>query len=196
MFQNTSEKILNRMRVLEKIDEHDRLDGTPMLQRLRQIPQESGRFIAILAAAAPPGKIIEIGTSAGYSTLWLSLAAQRRNDRVHTFELLENKYKLAKDTFQSAGVEEWVDLVHGNALAFIPDFEEIAFCFLDAEKDIYLDCYEQLVPRMVSGGILLADNVISHQSDLQGFIDRAMNDPRVDSIIVPVGKGILLSRKQ
>lgn len=69
MFNEIPEKILSRMRELEEIDRRDRGDGTPRLQRLRQIPPETGRFIAVLAAAAPDGDCIEIGTSAGYSTL-------------------------------------------------------------------------------------------------------------------------------
>lgn len=71
MFHTISPAMQAQMQRLEQIDAQDRLDGTPRTQRLRQIPAETGQFLAILAASAPPGHLIEIGTSAGYSTLWL-----------------------------------------------------------------------------------------------------------------------------
>ena len=71
MFDNIRQEIQSQMRRLELADTKDRTDGTPRMQRLRQIPPETGRFIAIIAASAPKGTFIEIGTSAGYSTrIW------------------------------------------------------------------------------------------------------------------------------
>lgn len=67
MFHDIPGAVLARMQELEAIDAHDREDGTPRLKRLRQIPPETGRFIALLAASSPSGRWIEIGTSAGYS---------------------------------------------------------------------------------------------------------------------------------
>ena len=94
MFHTITPEIQARMLYLEKQDHLDRNDDTPRMQRLRQIPPETGRFLAIMAASSPSGNIIEIGTSAGYSTLWLSLAAKQRNQKVITFELLEEKIVL------------------------------------------------------------------------------------------------------
>ena len=71
----------------------------------------------------------------------------------------------------------------------------IAFCFLDAEKDIYQDCYNLVVPNLVTGGLLLADNVISHARFLEPFVENAAVDERVDTVVVPVGKGLLFCRK-
>ena len=82
------------MRDLEEMDARDRSDGTPRSQRLRQIPPETGRFIALLAATAQPGRYVEIGTSAGYSTLWLAVACRRVGRTVTTFEVLEDKAAL------------------------------------------------------------------------------------------------------
>lgn len=72
MFHNISEKIKNRIQYLEKMDKQDRKDATPRLKRLKQIPSETGKFISLLASSRPEGN--EIGTSTGYSILWLSLA--------------------------------------------------------------------------------------------------------------------------
>lgn len=183
------------MRYLEAIDAIDRVDGTPRLERLRQIPPETGKFLALLAASVPQGSILEIGTSAGYSTLWLSLACEYLERRLTTFEVLSDKALLAKETFRSAGVEDLVDLVEGDALEHLPKFDRIAFCFLDAEKEIYERCYEEIIPRLVPGGLLVADNAINHQESLQTVLARAAADARVDSLVVPIGKGELVCRK-
>lgn len=187
--------MLDRMRSLEARDREDRADGTPRLQRLRQIPHETGKFLALLAAGAPEGEIIEVGTSAGYSTLWLALAAASRGRGVKTFEVLPEKAELARKTFHLAGVEQTVELFPGDARHHIEKFDRIAFCFLDAEKEVYGDIYELVVPRLVKGGLLVADNAINHREVLQPMLERALADERVDALIVPIGKGELVCRK-
>jgi caffeoyl-CoA O-methyltransferase len=180
---------------IRTIDSHDRSDGTARMKRLRQIPPETGKFIALLAAAAPAGSYIEIGTSAGYSTLWLALACRLLGRRITTFEILDEKAALARQTFDATGVGDVVDFVHDDALEHLPDCADISFCFLDAEKEIYAACYEAVIPNMVSGGILVADNAINHEATLRPMLDRALADDRVDALIVPIGKGELVCRK-
>lgn len=195
MFHTIRPAITDRMRTLEELDNRDRTDGTPRLQRLRQIPQETGRFLAILAAGAPEGSIIEVGTSAGYSTLWLALAAESLGRSVTTFEVLPEKVEIARETFRLGGVESSVELVADDARKHLSDFDRIAFCFLDAEKEIYAEVYELVIPRLVKGGLFAADNAINHREILQPMLDRALSDERVDALIVPIGKGVLLCRK-
>ena len=195
MFHNIDPLIANRMRVLEARDAEDRNDGTPRSQRLRQIPPETGRLIALLAANAPEGEIVEVGTSAGYSTLWLALATKTLSRKVVTFEVLPEKPVLARETFRVASVENIVDLIEGDARNHLAHYERIAFAFLDAEKEIYGECYELIVPRLVKGGLLVADNAINHARALQPMLDRAMSDERVDTLVIPVGKGELICRK-
>lgn len=195
MFHTINPDILTRMKYLEDIDARDRQDNTPLLQRLRQIPPETGRFLALLAAGSPEGDMIEIGTSAGYSTLWLSLAAEQAGRSITTFEVLPEKVKLARETFMVTGAANRIKLVEGDARDHLKEFNSIAFCFLDAEKDVYADCYEMVVPNLVPGGLLVADNAINHQAVLQPVLDRALTDTRVDALIVPIGKGELVCRK-
>lgn len=191
MFHEISQAMLTRMAELEAIDSRDREDGTPHAKRLRQIPAETGKFLAFMAAAAPSGRIVEVGTSAGYSTMWLSLAQRP----ITTFEVLPNKVALATETFTQTGLMQQITLIAGDARTHLPSFADIAFCFLDANKDVYADCYNIIVPNLVNGGIFAADNVISHAEELRPFIDHAQQDKRVDILIVPIGKGILLCRK-
>lgn len=195
MFYNIPQAIAKRMHYLERIDAEDREDGTPPSRRLRQIPAETGKFLALLAADAPEGTWIEIGTSAGYSTLWLTLGCQKAGAKIITFEWQAEKAKLAAETFKSAGVETMVELIIGDAREYLENYKDVSFCFLDAEKELYQDCYEAVIPNMVSGGLLVADNAISHRDELQDMLDRALNDHRVDALIVPIGKGELVCRK-
>jgi len=195
MFHDIPRAVLARMRELEEIDARDREDGTTRMKRLRQIPAEVGRFVAMLAATAPDGRCIEIGTSAGYSTLWLALACRATGRKVRTFEILDDKVELAMTTFTQAGVTDVVELVHGDALDHLTELSEIGFCFLDAEKEIYDRCYDAVVPRLVRGGLLVADNAINHEATLRPMLDRALRDGRVDALIVPIAKGELVCRR-
>jgi predicted O-methyltransferase YrrM len=195
MFHNIPKPILNRMNELEAQDSLDREDGTPRLRRLRQIPPVTGKFLALLCASAPSGGVLEVGTSGGYSSLWLSLACHARGDHLTTFEILEEKVVRANETFEAAGVSRQIQLIHGDARQVISGYADVAFCFLDAEKDVYQDVYEKVLPNLVPGGILAADNIISHANELAGFAAHAESDTRVDALVVPIGKGILICRK-
>lgn len=195
MFHNLPDDVTKRMKFLEDIDSRDRGDGTPRLERLRQIPRETGKFLSILAASAPKGEFIEIGTSAGYSTLWIALACKSLGNKITTFEILREKAILAEKTFKETNLEDYIELIFGDAREYINNYKNIAFCFLDAEKEVYSECYDLIIPNMVKGGILVADNAINHYETLKPMLDRALADERVDAIIVPIGKGELLCRK-
>lgn len=197
MFHKIPKPVLDQMKVLEELDAKDREDGTSQVKRLRQISPETGRFLAMMAASVPVyGDWIEIGTSGGYSALWITRAAVQRGTSLVTFELLNDKVKLAKKTFKKAKLGELVEVIHGDARGHFDEYDEIGFCFLDAEKEMYDEFYELIVPRLIPGGILLADNVISHQETLQPLVDKAMEDESVDAVVVPIGSGVLMCRKQ
>lgn len=196
MFAEIPEAVRSRMAYLEEIDQIDRCDGTPRAKRLRQIPPQTGQFIALLAAMAPAGTYIEIGTSAGYSTLWLGLACRQLGRRIKTYEVLPDKARMAAETFALTGFDDFIELVQGDARDYLAKEDGISFCFIDAEKEIYRDCYDLIIPRMVTGGILVADNAINHEATLRPLIDFALADPRVDAMVVPIGKGELVCRRK
>jgi predicted O-methyltransferase YrrM len=140
--------------------------------------------------------MIEIGTSAGYSALWLAQACRLGGRRLTTFEILPEKARLARETFVRTGVTDVVQLVEGDFLDHVDEFRDVAFCFLDAEKDVYEACYDAIVPKMVPGAILVADNATSHRDDLQSLLDRVLADERVDAMVATVGKGELVCRRR
>jgi predicted O-methyltransferase YrrM len=195
MFHQISKHVIDRMQELEERDARERRDGTPRIKRLRQVVPETGRFIAFLAILAPPGAMLEIGTSGGYSALWLSLAAKARGGKLVTFELLPEKIEIARETFKKAKVEGLVEVIHGDARGHLSDYEEIAFCFMDAEKEMYEEVYDQVVPNLVSGGLFVVDNTQSHKEELSSWLNRILEDESVDMVDVPVGKGVMVCRK-
>jgi caffeoyl-CoA O-methyltransferase len=196
MFHNIPVSIQKRMLYLESLDKKHRSDAVPSRVRLRQVPPETGRFLALLASMAPQGKYLEIGTSGGYSALWLCLACRGLGGKLITFEVIEEKVELARETFRLAEVEDVVELIEGDARRYLDDYKGVSFCFLDAEKEIYAECYEKIVPNMVVGGILVADNVISHKDVLERMVEDALHDPRVDAVVIPIGSGELVCVKR
>jgi len=196
MFNEITGKIAARMKVLEDIDKSDRIDGTERLKRLRQIPLETGKFLSLQAANCPDGNFIEIGTSAGYSTMWISLAAKERNIKVKTFELIEKKINLAKETFNEAGISDVIELIEGDALINLKNINDVSFCFIDCEKEIYEKCWDLVSGKIVKSGLIIADNAINHYDTIKPMIDKAMADERFDCLIVPIGKGELVCRRK
>jgi caffeoyl-CoA O-methyltransferase len=195
VFHDIPEAVLARMEELEERGARDRQDGTPRLERLREVPREVGRFLAILAAGSPPGRWVEIGTSAGYSTLWLALAARATGRRVTTFEILDAKAALARETFALAGVEDVVESVHADVRDGLSGVDGVSFCFLDSEKEDYGELYELVVPKLAPGGLLVVDNVVDFQEVVQPMLDSAFTDERVDAVVVPFRTGQLICRK-
>ena len=158
--------------------------------RMLNITPDTGRFLWILVRAARASRILEVGTSNGYSTIWLADAARAIGGRVVTLEHDPNKVRLARENLQRAGVAGWVDVREGPAaetLAGLPGPFDLVF--LDADRASYRTYLELVVPKLVAGGLLVADNVVSHRSELEDFLTRVKAHPELLSVTVPVGKG-------
>ncbi len=194
MFHNLPEAFVARMRTLETRDAEQRQQGLPKTQRYCQVPPETGRFLALLCASAPPGPVLEIGTSAGYSTLWLLQACRLSGRSLTTVELLESKRAIAAETFALTGVAAEVEQRAGDAREVARDLEGLAFCFIDAEKPEYPAYYELCLERSLPGALLVCDNITSHAEHLQDFTAKVLADTRVDALLVPLGKGLLVCR--
>ncbi len=194
MFHPISEAVRKRMRALEAIDAADRADGTPHHRRLRQISPDTGRFLALLAVGAPVGAMVEVGASAGYSALWLSLACRERGGVLVSIDHDPDKLAMARETLRLTGTGDVVRLVPGDALRVLAGLDAVAFAFVDADRDVLLPCLELLTDRLVPGGMVVADNVISHAHEIPGVVDRILADPRLDAVVVPIGSGLLVAR--
>ena len=183
--------------VLRRLEERDALErerGVSRHERLRQVTPEVGRFLHTLVLAVKPRSIVEIGTSGGYSTIWLATAARAIGASLVTVEIDPAKVRTAQESLRDAGLADGVSVVQGDAFAYLRQRREpIDFAFLDAEKEDYLAFYELLVPLLPPGGLLVADNLTSHADALAPFRERALSDARLSAVVVPIGRGELLA---
>jgi predicted O-methyltransferase YrrM len=188
VFHDISPTMQQVMRELEEENERNQ-------PALRSVSADVGRFLALMAMAAPEGAFVELGSSAGYSTLWLSLAARARGVRLTTVELDEKKVAAVRENVARTGAGDWVQAVHGDALEHVTRFVGMAFCFSDLQPpELNGRVYEQAVPRLVPGGWLIIDNVTSPRVQTE-LLNRAENDPRVDCVLLPFPKGDLICRR-
>jgi len=179
---------------LETRDSYERESGVARSERLRQITPDVGRFLHVMVLAAKPRVILEVGTSGGYSTIWLASAARMIGGDVTTLEIDPVKAALAEENLRGAELAGAVNVRLGDAFTYLRDLDtRVDFAFLDAEKEDYLDFYELIVPRMNPGAVLVADNLISHELDLAEFRERALSDQRLSAVIVPIGRGELVA---
>lgn len=188
MFHDMTADMQRVMRALEEQTARDQ-------RSLRSVDTEVARVLSLLAMAAPQGAFLELGSSAGYSALWLSLAARAKGVTLTTVDLDEEKVAWARENVSRAGAQDAVQVFHGNALDYAERFEEIAFCFSDIEPpERNASVYEKVVPRLVPGGWLVIDNVTSPRIQTE-LLERAKNDPRIDCVLLPFPKGDLVCRK-
>jgi len=181
---------------LERRDALERRQDLPRQQRLRQVTPDVGRFLHTLVLCTRPRFILEIGTSGGYSTMWLATAGRSVGTAVVTLEIDPLKVKLATSNLREAGLDDAVTIVQGDAFDYLRDRREpVDFVFLDAEKEDYVRFLELVVPLLPVGGVLVADNLISAAEELAAFRQRAESDTRLSSVMVPIGRGELLTAK-
>lgn len=169
---------------------------TERSRRMLNITPDTGRLLWILIRQARARRILEVGTSNAYSTIWLADAARETGGHVTTLEASPAKVALARHNLRRAGLLDLVEIVQGRAaatLAALPG--PFDFVFLDADRPSYATYLDLAVPRLAAGGLLVADNVVSHAEELEGYLKRVKSHPALFSVTVPVGKGEEISYK-
>src|SRR5262249_31014176 len=154
------------------------------------ITPDTGRLLSILIRSTRATRIVEVGTSNAYSTIWLADAARETGGRVTTLELNPDKVAMARGNLGRAGLADRVEIRQGRAadtLASLPG--SFDFVFLDADRGNYLTYLELVLAKVVPRGLIVADNVTSHADELAAYLARVKSDPALFSVTVPVGKG-------
>lgn len=167
-----------------------------------------GRLLAMLSQLVRPRRVLEIGTYTGYSCLCMA-EGLAPDGLIHTLELNEEREAQIFPYLEKAGIRDRVHVHFGNALEIIPTLDETwDLVFLDADKQHYVTYYEQVLPRLRPGGLLLADNVLwsgrimeENPTDkelrgLQAFNDHVIQDSRVECVLLPVRDGIMMVRRK
>ncbi|NNG82409.1 class I SAM-dependent methyltransferase [Acinetobacter sp. ANC 5378] len=164
------------------------------IQRYRNIEPDSALFLAMQIRIQQSKKILEIGTSTGYSTLWLANAAQNTQGHVTTLEIDPSRTAQAQQYAQELALDEVIDFWVGDAQKFLEkSTDQYDFILLDAERDAYVG-YWAYLQNMIhpQGGVLIVDNVISHAAEVKEFIELVKSDGRFLTLTLSKGAGLFM----
>ena len=166
-------------------------------RRMLNITRDTGEFLAVLVRATSARRVLEIGTSNGYSTLWLADAAGGIGGSVTTVESAEYKLELASANFARSGLSPFITLVHDDAGRVLKHSDQSAYdlIFLDSERQEYPGWWPELRRVLRRGGLLIVDNATSHTEEMAPFIALVTADPHFHTCLVPVGNGEFLAVK-
>jgi predicted O-methyltransferase YrrM len=176
---------------------------TPGMTRddfLLAVGPATGALMNTLVKGAGAKAILEIGTSYGYSTVWLAEAARATGGKVITLDLAANKQAYAKGMLEKAGLADVVDFRNGDALALIPALADgIDFVLLDCWKDIYVPCLERFHPKLAPGAVVVADNMVfpaDAHAEAIAYRRAVRAKPDMTSVLLSVGSGLEISRRR
>jgi predicted O-methyltransferase YrrM len=165
---------------------------------LLSVGPATGRLLNLLVRQLKPKTILEIGTSYGYSTIWLAEAASAIGAKVITLELNPAKSRYARESLAKIGLAGVVDFRVGDALQLIAalpgPFDSI---LLDLWKNLYVPCFDLFYPKLSPGALIVADNMIHPEFDRQHaaqYRKHARSKPHIESLLLPIGSGLELSR--
>jgi len=197
--------------ILKKIEEQEKFEQenpyeTPNPEKLLAIGRNTGIFYNILLKSKDAKKILEIGMSAGYSTIWFAEAISKKTGgKIITIDQDKKKIERAKRNFEDAGLSDLIDIRHGDALEVLLDIknefnssEFFDFVFIDADKERYIQYFDVILPMVKPGGLIGADNILfpeRFQKFTNLYVKHVRNNPKIRSVTIPIDNGEELSLK-
>jgi len=176
--------------ILDEIDRDERYLGVSPID---------GRFLRQITEAVGAKRVVEIGTSTGYSGLWLALALRTTGGHLYTHEIDPDRARIAQENFEAAGVADLVTIIEGDAHETVRQHTEpIDVLFLDADKEGYIDYLEKLLPLVRPGGLIMAHNMRRPPPDPR-YIDAITTNPHLETTFVLMegaGIGITLKKRK
>ncbi|HEY1565977.1 MAG TPA: class I SAM-dependent methyltransferase [Solirubrobacteraceae bacterium] len=165
------------------------------LARLRNVAPETGELLGVLVRATRARRVLEVGTSNGYSTLWLADAVEAVEGRVETLDIDPRRTQQALANLARAGLGEVVECRTIGAAQALAEYPDAAwdFVFLDAERPEYTGYWPNLRRALAPGAMVAIDNAISHESELHSFSRLLGDDPHLTSALVPIGAGLIVA---
>jgi predicted O-methyltransferase YrrM len=182
---------------LERFGEANDNATTERPRRMLNITRDTGEFLSVLVQATAARRVLEIGTSNGYSTLWLANAARAMGGSVTTVELSDFKVGLARQNFSRSGLAASITLVQDDAGRVLERAGDASFdlVFLDSERPEYPGWWPHLKRVLRPGGLLVVDNATSHPEQMAPFVALVKADADFTTSLVPVGNGEFLAVK-
>lgn len=164
------------------------------------VGEDVGRLMHALVVGLNAKTIVELGTSYGYSTLFLADAARQTGGMVYSYDVAANKQAYAREQLERAGLVDHVTFVHGNAVSLLKTQPgPVDFALIDLWKNLYVPCLEQLVPILGVGATLIADNMIrpaNSRAEAQSYMSAVRALPGMQATLLPLGNGIDIAVKQ
>jgi len=179
---------------LAEEDAEERRQGLPQEVRARAVSPTTGQFLFSLVAPQTDCEVLEIGASRGYSTIWLAAGVRYLGGRVLSLESDPLKIEAWHRNIADAGLEQWAELVEGDAHETLPGIDDVFdVVFIDAEKDDYETYFGLARSKVEAGALVVADNVLSHPDPLAQYSAARQADPTLESVTVPLDRGLELS---
>ncbi len=183
---------LDVLELLEKEDDKQRSNNLKGKLN-RSISRDIGEFLSVLVRGLGSTKILELGTSVGYSTVWLALVAQSNSGHVHTFEKDTELIEKAKMNIEKAGLSKFVTF-HNESIesAEIPESD---FVFLDTETRDFVSHLNRFFPKLIPGGTIVAHGTLVNFEEARDYIEKVRDNPKTNSVLIPLGRGMELTYK-
>lgn len=166
--------------------------------RYLSVPEDDGRLLRILTESIGAKHVVEVGTSTGYSGLWILLALMKTGGRLTTYEIDRGRHELARSNYERAGVHKQATLVLGDAHAEVAKLKDtIDLVFIDADKEGYPDYLNKLAPLTRPGGLIVAHNMASPPPDPR-YIEAVTTHPAYDTVFLNMhsaGVGVTLKKR-
>ncbi len=164
--------------------------GLPQAERHRNLEPPSAEFLSALAGGIAARRILEIGGSSGISTIALAVAARDTGGRVTSIEIEPERQRESRELLHGLDLDNFVEYICDDAAAVLPRLGEVDLALIDCEKEDYIRFFDVL--RVAPGGFVVADNIISHS--LTEYVKHVRERPNVESLTLPIGKGLELTR--
>jgi predicted O-methyltransferase YrrM len=163
-------------------------------RKMLNLESETAKLLSILVRSSRAKHVLEIGTSNGYSTIYLASAVAETGGRVISIERNPNKQSMARDNLSRAGLLEYIDLRLGDATAIVGELDgTFDFVFFDADRASAPGQVNLLLPKLAPAVLMLADNALSHPAEIAGYLTAVTSLEGFEHMIVPVGKGLSLA---
>jgi predicted O-methyltransferase YrrM len=156
--------------------------------RYWSVPHKDGEFLHLLVKATQARNVLEVGTSQGYSTIWMGLALEESGGQLISIEIDKERYNFARQHITEVGLSQQVTLIRGDAHLEVTKLGgPFDFVFLDADKEGQLDYFHKLYPKkLIPGGILIAHNAILQADSMKDYLDMIRNHSDFDTVILSV----------
>jgi len=160
------------------------------------VSKQTANFLSILIKSTKRKNALEIGTSNGYSGIWLAKALKETGGKLTTIEFWDKRLNVAVENFKKCGVNDIITPKLGSACDILPDLEDnFDFVFIDANKGEYIKYYDLILPKLLPNAIIAADNVHSHREKVRPFLDKIADNKDFQSQILDLPDGLLLAYK-